>query len=380
MKKIFILGFMTILGISLNVMADIRVRKASPAVYADMEMPFRCVLAGTDKRISNTIVLSADDFSFVPMQSGDPLPRYAVNGYTFSNKPVDAVLAELLKEAGIKVAAPQTEYTILDGKNVRGELSSVVAQLAEVGDVFYNYKSSTKLLTILRRGEFVLNVPQNKPVLMAVLDSLRGSGIENLNVDWEKYQIKMIVSPEELQKAKKLVRQILDESYLLAVDIEGYQAIPQQGAGEWQSVLNQSSGILASINRAVVGRSVVLKSRSNVSEFLDKVRTVYQLDPLVGGQAVVANGWQMRFNVNECSNNTLPYEHVSLVMSTKIKDQSNERTKVTLHTASGILSTFDVSSALNQEVVLLGIPTKVGNAELLFTLKFSLIRLIQKGE
>ncbi|MBQ3695491.1 MAG: hypothetical protein II938_00765 [Alphaproteobacteria bacterium] len=380
MKIRYILQAAMVICMSCQVMADINVRRASPAAYVDPEMPFRCMLPGTDKQVSNTIVLTPDDFSFISLQSGDMLPRYAVNGYTFHNKPIDAVLSDLLKSAGIKVLAPQTEYTLLDGKNVKGELSSVVEQLADAGEIFYSYKESTKTLTLLRRTEFALTVPQNKVVLLAVLDALRGSEIENLNVDWEKYQIRMSVSPEELQKAKKIVRQILDDSYLLAADIEGYQAIPYQNSIAWQGVLNESTGLLSSIGRAMVGRPVVLKSKTSVDSFLARVEKAYQLTPLVAGQAVVPNGWQMRFNVNECANNTLPYPNMSIVMKTRIKDQSSERTQVTLVSAGSTVSSFDVSSALNQEVALIGIPTKVGNAELMFTLKFNLIRFIQKGE
>ena len=381
MKKRYILGALMVMGISVSVMAAItRVQQVSPAVYVDPEMPFRCVLPGADKQISNTLVLTPDDFSFVALQSGDMLPRYAVNGYNFRNKPVDQALEGLVQSAGIKVLAPRTEYTLLDGKNVRGELSSVIEQMADAGDVFYHYKDSTKTLTLLRRAEYALNVPKHKAVLMAVLDALRGSEIRDLNVDWEKYQIRMNVSPEELQKAKKLIRQILDDSYLLAAEIEAYQAIPYGNSGGWQGVINQSTGLIASIGRSVIGRSIILKSKTSAESFLDKIATAYQLTPLVGGESVVPNGWQMRFNVNECSNNTLPYPNMSVVMKTRIKDQSSERTMVSLLSASSVLSSFDIASSLNQEVVLIGIPTKVGNAELVFALKFKLIRFIQKGE
>ena len=381
MKTRHILGAIMGIGLACQVMADPNVRRASPAVYVDAEMPFRCMLPGTEeKQISNTIVLTPDDFSFESLQSGDVLPRYAVNGYTFKDKPVNVVLSELLKSAGIKVLAPQTEYTLLDGDKIKGELSAIVEQLADAGDVLYSYKDSTKTLTLLRRADYALNVPKNKVVLMAVLDALRGSEISNLNVDWEKYQIRMTVSPEELQKAKKLVRQILDDSYLLAADIVGYQAVPIPSAGGWQGVLNQTTGIVASIGRAMVGRPIVLKSKTSVDSFLDKVETAYTLIPLVAGQSVVPNGWQMKFNVNECANNTLPFPNMAVVMKTHIKDQSSERTQITLRTAHGSLSSFDVNSSLNQEVVLIGIPTGVGNTELVFTLKFNLIRFIQKGE
>ena len=284
-KGIFIALMM--MGVCFGSSANFRVQQASPAAYVDVEMPFRCVKGGADKQVTKTIALTPDDFSFTPAQSGDLLPRYAVNGYCFRQQPADQVLEYLLRQAGIKVVAPRTEYALLDGNNISGELSSVVEQIAEAGEVFYNYSAAKKRLLLLRRADYVLTVPQYKPVLMAVLDALRGSGIENLNVDWETYQIRLTVSPEELQKAKKLVKQILDDPYLLVADVQAYQVVPYMLEGSWQNVLNQSASILASAGRSVVGRSIVLKSRSDSNSFLQKVKSAFQLVPLVAGQAFV---------------------------------------------------------------------------------------------
>jgi len=381
MRKIYILTMLLALGVPFRGWTDVRVQQASPAVYADIELPFRCVSGEQDKEISRTIALSPDDFSFVPMQSGDALPRYAVNGYSFHKQPADQALSKLLKTADIKVVAPKSEYALLDGDKVTGELSSVVAQLAEVGEVFYTYNADKKRLVLRRRADYLLKIPHYRPVLMTVLDALRGSGIENLNVDWEQYQIRMTVSQEELQKAKKLVQQMLHDSYLLVADIQGYQVIPHSTKGSWQGVLNDTSNIVASMGRSVVGRYVVLKKKVTTDSFLNKMKSSFQLKPLLAGQAFVPNGWQMKFNMGECvSNGMLPYPDMSMVLKTQIQDGTYERTKVILHTAAGVLTKFDLASDLNQEAVLFGIPSKVGNAELLFTLKFGLVRFIQKGE
>lgn len=374
---VFVLAMLSFANISF---ADSRIKRVSPAVYADLELPFRCVLSGTEKQISNTVALTPDDFSFLPFNAGDTLPRYAVQDYHFEGLPINKVLDEILSPLKIKVVAPKTEFPCLDGQNVNGELSAVVTQLAEASDVFYTYKASTKTLTLLRRTEYVLTVPKYKSVLMAMLDALRGSGVENLTIDWEKYQIHMVVSMEELQKAQQLVQRILKDSYLLSADIETYQAVPYPRQGEWQAVFNQSAPLIATVGRAVTGRSVVLNTRTQMESFLDKVRANYQLTPLVAGQAVVPNGWQMRFNLNECSNNMLPYPDMSVVIKTKIKDHDHEQSEVTLNTSDGVLTTFNFNSSLNQEIALVGIPTKVGNTELLFTMKFNLVRFVQKGE
>ena len=106
----------------------------------------------------------------------------------------------------------------------------------------------------------------------------------------------------------------------------------------------------------------------------------YQLDPIVAGEAVVPNGWQMRFNVNECANYTLPYPQMFVVLKTHIKNRDALRTQVSLYSGGNVITAFDIPSSLNQEVVLFGIPAKVGQAEILFLLRFDLVRFVKKGD
>ncbi len=382
MKKryIFLSVLIVTLGTSFASWANPLLNQISPAAKVNLEMPFRCVLPGTDQQISNTIVLTPDDFSFIPLNAGDSLPRYSVNGYTFMDKPLNEALGELLKNADIKVLAPKSEHALLDGTNVKGELSGVVEQLTQAGDMFFHYQASEKVLTLLPRTEYALNVPKNKVVLMAMLDALHGAQIAKLQVDWEKYQIQMSVSVAELKKAKELVHQILRDSYLLAAEVEGYQIIPYAGVSNWQEMFNQTADLVGQMERAVMGRSVVLKKKVSTVDFLNVLQDYYQVVPFVTGQTVVANGWQMKFNIAECSKANLMYPSLQMILRTRIKDETTEKTKISLYAGGNPLTTFEVNSALNQDVLLMGIPSKVGNAELLFTLKFNLIRLVQKGE
>ncbi len=377
MKRGILIVFLALM-LSAGASANWSVKRNSPAAYADVELPFRCQTpSSTEKHVSTTIVLGQDDFVLFPIDIGDKLPRYSVNGYTFKRKPVDQALCGLLESAGIKVVAPPGEYVELDGKKIKGELASVVQQLTEFGEVFYRYKDSLKTLILSRRAEYGVHVPHNKAVLMAVLDALRGEQISDLTVDWETYQIRMNVSAEELKKAKKLIQQILDDSYMLAADVVGYQVLSSDPSG-WQGVVTSLAGRLASSNRSLVGRTLVLASQSMLEDFLAVVRKFYRIEPVVAGETVVPNGWQMRFNIGECSNYTLPYSDLSILMQTKIKNHRDLNTKVTLVSSKGPMSTFNIRNMLNQEVALVGIP--VDNVELMFLLRFNLIRFVQKGE
>lgn len=361
------------------VFAKADIQKVAPVALVDFEMPFRCTTTQSDQAVSQTIALTLDDFAFQSLQSGDALPRFAVNDYTFKEQPLDKVLAKLVESAGIKVIAPKTEMMLLTAKNVNGDLASVVQQLTDAGEMFYNYKEASKTLTLLRRADFALQVPKNKAILMSVLDALRGQDLQNISVDFEKYKIRMNVSPEELKQAKKVVRKILDDAYLLAADIKIYELLPYTAGGQWHTIMQKVLPMIATTKNALTGRAMILKNHKNSDDIVQIVKQFYQVQPLVSGQSVVPNGWQMRFNINECTTTPLPYANMSLLMKTRIHNEMDERTQITIASGNEVLTTFDITSNLNQEVVLLGM-RQPNNKELLITVKFNLIRLSQKGE
>lgn len=361
------------------VFANADIQKVSSVALVDFEMPFRCTTTQSDQAVSQTIALTLDDFAFQSLQAGNALPRFSVNDYTFKEQPLDKVLAKLVESAGIKVIAPKTEMMLLTAKNVNGDLASVVQQLTDAGEMFYNYKEASKTLTLLRRADFTLQVPKNKAILMSVLDALRGQELQNISVDFEKYKIRMNVSPEELKQAKKVVRKILDDAYLLAADIEIYELSSYTAGGQWNTILHKALPMIATTKNALTGRAIILKNHKNSDDIVQIAKQFYQVQPLVSGQSVVPNGWQMRFNINECTTTPLSYAKMSLLMKTRIHNEMDERTKITIASGNEVLTTFDITSNLNQEVVLFGM-RQPNNKELLITVKFNLIRLSQKGE
>jgi len=351
----------------------------APARFiVDAELPFRCAGPAEEKPVSKTVALQDNDFIFLPAEGSDALPRYEVNLYNFKNKTADVVISDLVKKLQIKVQAEVGSYPEMSGTNLHGELSSVMQQLTEKIGVFYTYHANTKTLFLSRRTNMLINIPKDKVVLLAVLDALRGAEIKRVDVDWEHYQIRINVSADELEKAKMLLAQILRDSYLLLAEIKMYYVDTEQHPHYFPQALN-ALGMqkMASLKAGVVGQLTTFNENVPVDSFVDKIREIAGIQLLARGIAVVPNGWNMRFNLGECSVSPLPYQNFALLMRTRILHQDEMHTQLTLVTEDGELATFPMTTALNQEIALGSIPAGAAG-EFVFAVRLNLIRFVHK--
>ena len=354
--------------------------EAPTRFIVDAELPFRCAAPNEDKPVISTVVLQDSDFVFLSADGGDALPRYEVTQYNFKEKPTDVVISDLVKELQINVQAEVGSYPEMSGTQLHGELSSVIQQLTEKAGVFYTYHASTKTLFLTRRTNMLINVPHEKIVLMAVLDALRGAEMKRIDVDWEKYQIRLNVYMDELEKAKTLLAQILRDSYLLLAEAKMYYVDIRQ----YPHYLPQALDALgmqkvAMLKPGVIGQSVTFDKGVSADDFIAKVRQKTKIQLLARGVLAVPNGWKMRFNLGECSVSSLPYQSFALLMRTRILHPEELRTQFTLVTEDGELATFPLITSLNQEVVLGNIPAgKTG--EFVFTVRLNLIRFAKKTD
>ena len=349
-------------------------------VLIDAELPFRCAAPAFEKSLASTLVLKDTDFVFLSAETADPLPRYAVNGYTFKNKPLDKALSELVKDAGITVIAEPATYPTMSATNITGELAGVVQQLADKANIFYTYYANSKTLILKTRTTMAIQLPYEKSVLLALLDALRGAEIKRLNVDWEKYQIRMDVSVDELTRAKALVQQIMHDSYLLVAETKMYyvESLPN-GTHLNNSIGSLGLDKLATITSGVVGQSIVLNNTTPVDELIQRIKNTTKVSLLAQGVAIVPNGWNMRFNLGECAVSPLPYPHFSMLVRTRIHNQNDMQTQITLLSSAGELASFPLTTALNQEVALVGIPAGNQQGEFVFAIRLNLIRFTKRG-
>lgn len=353
------------------------------AKLLNIEAPFRCsVKMWGDQEISTTIALKDNDFKMTFFDAMDSLPRYEVNGFSFDKKPVDEALQDLVEEADITVYTEDGVYPDLNADGVYGELSDVVAELSRAGGVFYRYDADRKELYLSRKGRFELHLPDNRMVMLAVLDALRGAGIDNVTPDWKNNTLMMTITQDEKETIQSLIDYIIQDTYLLLADTQVFHLIPKTTDFNWQKTVESfGKGKVYTATSGLMGKILTMGHQQKSETFLSELNKDFKISPISQGVAIVPNGWKMRFDVGQCAS-LHNISSLSVLLSTRIKSPDQVETNVTLDTKTGEISTFETVSAIDNELVILGIPTlnqsDAPNNELLVTLKLRLIRLLKE--
>lgn len=349
--------------------------------FLNIETPFRCsVKSAGDLDISTTLVLKPDDFKLTFFAEGDSLPRYEVNGLNFEHKPLDEAIQELVEEADITVYTEEDYHPEMNAEAVYGELSDVMEELTKAGSSFYTYNAEQKELFLSRKGRFELKLPSNRMVMLAVLDALRGAELTDIHPNWQTDTIDLSLTRAEEEKVNQLLNTIVTEGTLLVADIQVYTVAPKSAHARWQSVV-EDYGVehVYSANNGLSGKILSMGHQRPMNGFLDTLTRDYYLTPTSQGVAIVPNNWKMRFNVGQCAS-VKDMDSLSVLLNTQIQNAEKMKTNITLETRAGEISSFSAVPALDNELVILGVPplTPQGN-ELLLTIKIRMIRLI-KGE
>lgn len=351
----------------------------------NLESPFRCdVKDFGDVEVMSTLSLSPSDFSLRQVDIGDSLPRFEVNGFSFGKMPINKALERLVQEAGIAVVSTDRVYPELNADDLHGELEPVIAELTRVGDIFYRYDDTSKQLTVSKRGQFELQVPDNRTVVFAVLDALRGAGIKTAVPNWKDFSIMLTLSRSEEEKVTSLMNNILSDGKLLVADTKVYVLSPVTGA-DWQSVVNRfGPGRVYTATNGMSGKMLTMGHKNKTEDLLAKLQPNYNASLLSEGVAVVPHGWKMRFDVGRCAMTPGAVSSISVVLNAGIKNPQEVETSVSLNTVQGEISTFKGWTAVDEELALIGIPASVAGLgsdnELLITLKLRFIRLLSEGK
>lgn len=356
------------------------VQAASTARFVNLETPFRCAVKHFgDLDIATTLALGPNDFQLTFFDKMDDLPRYEVNGLSFTKRPIDEALQHLVDEAGITVYTEDGYYPAMNADAVYGELGEVVADLAAAGDIFYRYDAARRELYLSRQGRFELQLPANRMVMLAMLDALRGAGIKNVRPDWKMNTILMSLTRPEKATVEQLIASVVQDGYLLLADAQVYAATPKASDSNWQRIVRKyGAGRVYSANNGLIGKVLAIGNQRPVQEFMAALESEFTLAPVSQGVAIVPNGWKMRFNIGQCSVRD-DMASLSVLLHTWIRSPEKVETDITLDSQSGEMGSFNTVSAIDDELIIIGVPMNKNSSDELFaTLKLRLIRLVKE--
>lgn len=342
----------------------------------NIETPYRCQTNGFhSQEISTTLPVNLNDFKLIKITKTEALPRYEVNGYTFSNRPIDEAIQTLVDEADILVYTEDNSYPSLSAQNLYGDLESVVSALLENVDMYYSYNDATKKLNITKRADFDISLPNNRLVILGVLDALRGAGIENVVPDWNAGILRLTLTKQEEKTVRKLIESIHSNGEMLIADTSVYRL---NGFQNWNYIMSRYGlDKIHSANNGLQGKLLVLGHQKSYNSLLNTLKQTGGATLLSDGLAVVPNGWRMFFDVAKCNvNGAYMAPQLMLSLNPTMNANANISTSVSVNNQMGEISSFNVNATLDDELAIIGLPDTNMGGELLILVKLKLIRLV----
>lgn len=328
----------------------------------DLETPLRCSVNWQTQQMITTIPYNVKAFNLVKNGSNDLLPRFEVTGFSFETMPAEKALRKLTKEAGIKLIAKDAPYSSISAENLRGELSEVIQMIADAAEIYYSYDAHNKTLRISRKANFSLYVPKSRPILLALLDVLRGSGITDTTSDWDDYSITFDADYELRNKILSLIGYFEENPLLIAFDVYVMQVIPQnpQKDIQWQNLLNTFDyGTIKTAKTGVLGRVLTTSDQINVASLNAFLSQQGRVIPVAQGKFVVPNLWYARFDVGKCGLRSSIDANLSILAKASIEQNNKIFSNITLEATEGEITQFSIRSELGENFLIIGIPNEI---------------------
>ena len=316
------------------------IRTPKGASSLDLESPLRCYVNWNTQEMITTIPYNVKAFNMVRNGKNDMLPRFEVTGFTFATMPAEKAMYKLTKEAGIKLVAKDAPYASISAENLRGELSEVIGMIADAAEIYYAYNAETKTLTISRKANFSLYVPKSRPILLALLDVLRGSGITDVTTDWADYSVTFEADFELRNKINKLVAYFEDNPTLIAFDVNVFRIYPYSADDdiEWQDLLKTFDfGTIKTTKTGVIGRALTTSNDLNIST----------LRSFLG------------FDIGKCSARDSLETGLSVLAKASLEHNNRIFSDITLEATNGQITQFNVRSRIGENFMIIGIPNQI---------------------
>ena len=301
-------------------------------------------------------------FNLVRNGKNDMLPRFEVTGFTFATMPAEKAMYKLTKEAGIKLVAKDAPYASISAENLRGELSEVIGMIADAAEIYYAYDAERKTLTISRKSNFSLYVPKSRPIMLGLLDVLRGSGITDMTTDWADYSVTFEADFELQSKVNKLVSYFEENPSLITFDVNVFRIYPYSKDNdiEWQELLTTFDfGTIKTTKTGVIGRALTTSNDLNISTLRSFLGQQAMVLPVAEGKFVVPNLWFARFDIGKCAARDSIESGLSVLAKASLEHDNRIFSDITLEATNGQITHFNVRSRLGENFMIIGIPNQI---------------------
>ena len=338
-----------------------KIRTPDGANALDLETPLRCRVNWNTQQLILTLPFNNTAFKLKPLVQSDELPHLEVTGFTFETMPAEKALVQLTKEAGITLTAKDAPYAPISGEDLKGELTDVVNMITNAAGIFYHYDASKKIMTLSRRADQVVYTPQTRPVILGLLDVLRGAGVTDMTTNWSDYSITFNTNTEVRNQLKQLINYFESNPTLVAYDVHVFRVTPYDGCDiEWKGLLDTFDfGSITTAQTGVIGRILTTTNEINIQTLQDFMGTKASVESLSEGKFVVPNQWKSRFDVGKCGCMEEPQSDLSILTRATVEEDNHITSEVTFERLNGQITNFRVRNKLGENFMVIGLPGEI---------------------
>ena len=325
-----------------------------------IELPKRCEVNWDNQTVVS--VVPEETIEIVRLNKGDALPELQVADYDFTELTVKQALDKLLIGTDIAVIEDEPVYEKISGTISAGKLSDAVDLMTKMGRAYYHYDAENGELRLAHYGKWLIKMPYNQTIIMALLDAMHGADVRNLLVNWQDKTIVFEGNYQTEREVAKIIADVSDKKYMLAWDIDVYRVYPRtDNPIVWMNLLPAfgDRNVKMSIP-GVVGRALVVGPEINtktLQEFLAQQANVVLISQ---GTFAIPNGWQSRFDIGQCSKEERLETDLIIGATGTYGDfggMDKIDAKIVLRTSNGELSSFNIPTSIGDNYVIVGIPT-----------------------
>lgn len=325
-----------------------------------IELPKRCSVDWNNQNVVS--VVPEEKIEVVRLNVGDKLPDLKVSDYEFKKLTVRQALNKLLDGTDIDVVEDSQMTEKISGTISSGSLTDAVELMAKMGRVYYSYDATDGAIHLTHRAKWLIKMPKNETIIMALLDAMHGADMRNLLVDWNDKTIVFEGNYQIEREVSQIIADIASKKYMIAWDIDVYRVYPRtDNPIIWMNLFPAfgNKNIKMSIP-GVVGRTVVVGPEINtktLQEFMQQQANVVLISQ---GTFAIPNGWQSRFDIGQCGKEERLETDLTIGATGTYGDFGGRNkidAKIVLRTSNGELSSFEIPSTVGDNYIIVGIPT-----------------------
>lgn len=325
-----------------------------------IDLPKRCSVDWNNQSVLS--VVPEEKIEIVRLATGDEMPDLRVSDYEFKELTVRAALDKLLDGTDISVIEDEDLFEKISGTITTGQLRDAVELMSKMGRVYYSYDAAAGELHLNHRAKWMIKMPRDESIIMALLDAMHGADMRNLLVNWQDKTVVFEGNYQTEREVAKIISDISSKKYMIAWDIDVYRVYPRSDNPIiWMNLLPAfgDKNVKMSIP-GVVGRALVVSPEINtktLQEFMSQQANVVLISQ---GTFVIPNGWQSRFDIGQCGKEERLETDLIIGATGKYGDFGGYEkidAKIVLRTSNGELSSFNIPSSIGDNYVIIGIPT-----------------------